>query len=338
MYPPVFVQAMDVSEQVLGKEHSCTMTCAYNMAKLLQQQAQYKQSEAIFRELLDTSDGILKDPKHPEILKISTGMADVFLDMGKVAAAESICWRSSREDCETVLGPGHPFTINSIAVQAKLLYAQGLFQEAEALRLMAVQNSIKYHSLQNPLAVACLNGLASMLLSEEKTDEAESVITQAEQGCQAAAYEFSHPLVLRGTFNKAKLLRAKGNLEAAESMIRKLLETQSKQYGAVHPETMTTQMLLSGVLHDQAIALSDVQDEAEKLEEARVLCQQVIEGFIKALGANHPQTVESVKLMQEINYDVERIKPPDLTIQFEALNKLQMGDSDKSSAEAVAVT
>ena len=92
-----------------------------------------------------------------------------------------------------------------------------------------------------------------------------------------------HPYTLTVINDLAILLNDQGNVNEAEILYRRALETREQTLGLEHPDTLTSVNDLGTFLMKQG-----------KLAEAEPLLQRAVEGRKRTLGANHPHTLNSI--------------------------------------------
>ena len=75
--------------QMLGKEHSDTLTSLNNLASVLSSQGEYKEAEEMHRQLLVLKERI-PGMKHPDTLESINNLAEVLSSQGKYKEAEEM--------------------------------------------------------------------------------------------------------------------------------------------------------------------------------------------------------------------------------------------------------
>jgi len=85
------------------------------------------------------------------------------------------------------------------------------------------------------------------------------------------------PSTMATKYNLASRLKARGDLEVAEKLLREVLEAEEK---ANHPHAPITKKDLASMFQARG-----------DLEEAEKLCQEVLEAQEKNLGQDHPDTL-----------------------------------------------
>jgi tetratricopeptide (TPR) repeat protein len=135
---------------------------------------------------------------------------------------------------------------------------------------------------EHPDMLASVSNLATILQSQGKYEEAESMNQRALEGFEKALGK-EHPDTLASVSNLATILRTQEKYEEAESMNQRALEGFEKALEKEHPDTLTSVSNLALMLRTQG-----------KYEEAEQMDRRVLEGGEKALGKEHPDTLTSV--------------------------------------------
>jgi tetratricopeptide (TPR) repeat protein len=124
-------EALDLREEVLGKEHPDTLISTNNFALLLLNQGKYDEAEPLYRQTLALRGKVL-GREHPDTLMSMNNLALLLDYQGKYDEAEPM-YRQTLALTERVLGKEHPNTLLSMNNLALLLGSQGKYDEAEPL-------------------------------------------------------------------------------------------------------------------------------------------------------------------------------------------------------------
>jgi tetratricopeptide (TPR) repeat protein len=160
-----------------------------------------------------------------------------------------------------------------------LLKLQGDLVEAEDLYREAVAISNRVLGGEHPATLNRMNNLVALLLVEDQLEEADTMSLAVVEVCRRRSELERASITLRAMHNRAAVLRALGDLGAAEAIIRETLELYRRLRGDEHPDTLTAINTLLVLLEDQG-----------KLDEAEPMRRELIDAYHRSLGAHHPRT------------------------------------------------
>jgi tetratricopeptide (TPR) repeat protein len=179
---PLYRQAIEVGERVLGKDHPDVAVWCNNLATLLRDQGKYHQAEPLVRRAIEINERALgKD--HPDVAINYSVLALLLQDQGKYDQAEPL-YRQAIEVGERVLGKDHPDVAPWYNNLATLLQAQGKYDQAEPLVRRAIEITEKVVGKDHPNVAITYNVLARLLQDQGKYDEAEPLYRRAMEICQ----------------------------------------------------------------------------------------------------------------------------------------------------------
>jgi tetratricopeptide (TPR) repeat protein len=234
---------------------------------------------------------------------------------------------------ETVLGPEHPDTAESLNNLALLLQDQGDLAGARQLHERALTIREKVLGSGHPETAESLSNLALLLQDQRDLVGARPLYERA-----LAIYEKAlgpeHPSTATSLNNLALLLQAQGNLEEARPLYERALAIYEKVLGSDHPSTATglnnlallikAQGDLAGArpLYERALMIdekvlgpdhpdtaTDLSNLALLLQEqgdlapARPLFERALAVRERVLGPDHPQTVKSLDNLASLLHD-----------------------------------
>ena len=137
---PLYRNAPEASERVLGQEHPNTLNNVNNLAVILHRKGDYKGAEPLYCRALEASERVLGQ-EHPDTLISVNNLAVLLKSKGDYEGAEPL-YRRALEASERVLGQEHPDTLNSMNSLAALLFSKGDYKGAEQLYRRAVKGII----------------------------------------------------------------------------------------------------------------------------------------------------------------------------------------------------
>ncbi|KAJ7614804.1 hypothetical protein FB45DRAFT_1108929 [Roridomyces roridus] len=158
----------------------------------------------------------------------------------------------------------------------------GKFTKAEELQMMALQNSIKTLTEENPLTLTAMADLAGTYRNLGKFHQAASLQSIVLAKRESILGE-NHTATLTAMIQLAVTYHDLGMLEKAEGLGRVALEKSKILLGEDDPQT------LSALAH-----LADTYCDLGNYNKAEELGLLVIEKQKKVLGTNHPQTIQAI--------------------------------------------
>ena len=242
---PLYQQALQLSEKVLGKEHPDTIASVNNLAGLYQSQGRYAEAEPLYQQALQLYEKVL-GKEHPDTITSVNNLAFLYKSQGRYAEAEPL-YQQALQLREKVLGKEHPSTITSVNNLAGLYQSQGRYAEAEPLYQQALQLSEKVLGKEHPDTIASVNNLAGLYQSQGRYAEAEPLYQQALQLYEKVLGK-EHPDTITSVNNLAFLYKSQGRYAEAEPLYQQALQLREKVLGKEHPDTIGTQLNLFGLM------------------------------------------------------------------------------------------
>jgi len=201
-----------------------------------------------------------------------------------------------------VLGNGHPETLKSVGMMATLLVEQAhlhkpgspermkAFREAEPLYREAVQGFTRGLGQYHPTPLSYAHELSRLLLDMGKDTDAEKMSRESVKGCRASLGD-SHPETLIAITHLSAVLRQQKRYDEAALLARevrlgwKAIEGDAK----VPRNTLTASNILAELLHTMG-----------NNQEALPLCRDVLNGFLRAVGPQHPFTMSAADNLSNV--------------------------------------
>jgi tetratricopeptide (TPR) repeat protein len=160
---PLYLQALELSEQVLGENHPDVATSLNNLAYLYYSQGRYEQAEPLYLQALELRKRLLGE-NHPDVATSLNNLAYLYYSQGRYEQAEPL-YLQALELRKRLLGENHPDVASSLNNLASLYYSQGRYTEAEPLFEQALELSERLLGENHPNTVTCRNNLE--ILREE---------------------------------------------------------------------------------------------------------------------------------------------------------------------------
>ena len=150
------------------------------------------------------------------------------------------------------------------------------------------------HDLLTTLALK--DSLGAALTKQGKYSEAASILLEVLTTRESLNQTSASPGMLCTMNNLAAALHHQGHLASAESLHRRVLESNMQTLGISHPNTLTTMHNLAAVLADQG---PDNDKDNAKLSEAAKLLQRALQLSQQVNGPRSPPTLRIIG--QQVN-------------------------------------
>jgi len=297
-----------------------------------------REAEPLKREALAGCREVLGN-RHPHTLASVANLADLLMQLAPadpraIAEAEPLA-RESLAGTREVLGNGHPETLKSVGMMATLLTEAGhlhpptaperlkAFREAEPLYREAVVGFARGLGQYHPTPLSYSHELARLLLDMNKASEAETMSRDCLCGCRAALGD-SHPESLIAITHLAAVLRARQKFDEAATLAREVrngwkeLERDAK----VPRNTLTATNILAELLHTMGLDA-----------EAEPLCREVLNGFLRAVGPQHPFTVSAVDNLSNVLRSLNRVDEADKVLKQFGMKTPLQGVSEEAEGD-----
>lgn len=319
---PLYLHALEISEQVLGTEHPDTLASLNNLAYLYHSEGRYTAAEPLYRRALEARERVL-GPEHPDTLSSVHNLGALYESMGRYADAEPFYHRALNAS-ERVLGREDPDTLMSVNNLAALYKKMNRYAEAELLYLRALKARERVLGREHPDTLMSVNNLAMLFQAIGRYAEAEPLSLRALEGYQRVLGP-EHPYTLISVNNLAMLYDLTGRYAEAEPLYERALTANERVLGPVHPQTLSSVNNLAvlykvtrryaeaeplylraleaneqvlGPDHPQTLAfvnnLAALYEAENHYTEAELLYKRALETYEQVLGPEHPQTLTSV--------------------------------------------
>eukprot|EP00967_Tisochrysis_lutea_P142350 scaffold262834_cov31-Tisochrysis_lutea.AAC.1 len=264
----------------LPEQQRGTSRTLFYLARLLKQQGQLVESEALWRECVAARRREF-GARNQRTLAATGCLAMVLRERGNLDEAESLYQANVTIERE-MLGVRHPTTLVSMNNLASLLQDRGKLDDAEELQRETLEAKRDILGVRHPDTLTSMNNLAALLTAQGKLCQAEDLYHEAIKA-QRLILGVRHRNTLISINNLAGLLKAQNRLEAAEDLYREVYTVKCGLFGRRHPQTLTAMSTLASLLH-----LEGKQDEAEEL------LREALEAQREVLGARHPHALASM--------------------------------------------
>ncbi|MHC4698108.1 MAG: serine/threonine-protein kinase [Planctomycetota bacterium] len=301
--------ARDLNSRTLGPEHAETMKCTVLLGMVL---AELRQPEAVELQREALRVRLKRHGNQSELVAQSKSE----LAFSLFAAANPPRWEEAEsyfqqalELYSQTLGPEHEDIARSLHEFAAMRQFEGKLEEAEHLFRRSLAMSRKLLGDDHQFVMECKRDFADVLKSLGKFDEAQSLMEQVLAGTSRLFGKTWVPFMLR---QMASLQRAKGDLPAAEEMIRKALAVDCEQLADRHPDQAERLMGLAGSLlaYEAPPVGRHVADSASPTTTHPPYCQAVV--AMSELGQHPhplPATFTDLVAIIEDRYTADEAEP-----------------------------
>ena len=142
---PLYKEALQVREKVLGKEHPDTLTSMNNLAALYESQGRYGEAEPLLKEALQVLGEVLGE-EHPYTLSSMNNLALLYQFQGRYGEAEPL-YKETLQIGEKALGKTHPktlsFQLNYIGLMAHLKKDPSAFRLLKGMEVLLFSYSFQ---------------------------------------------------------------------------------------------------------------------------------------------------------------------------------------------------
>ncbi|KAL9581398.1 MAG: hypothetical protein Q9212_003929, partial [Teloschistes hypoglaucus] len=323
-------QVYESSTKMFDAFHPMTLASAGNLASIQQSRGKYDVAQTLLEkslELYEKHYGLL----NPSTLRTLGSLAVLRTKRGHLDAAEKDLRRVIHSQ-EALYGRVHVETQSSVNSLAGLLMQRHDFQsgnllhrevldntrqslgeeyletvmatsnlafacqmqhdhvEAEGLYKWAYDCSKKHLGEQHPRALKIPSNITGLLYNQGKLNEAEQVYRRLLQGRQGSS-SANHPDVFNAISSLAAVLMDQGRLEESEALNRDALNAKLQQFGRHDTSVLRTVDNMSTLL-----LMRGNYDDAEEL------ALWAMEGRELAHGPNHPETLSSIMILEQIRH------------------------------------
>jgi CHAT domain-containing protein len=145
---PLYIEAKDLKEKIVGKEHPDYANFCNNLAALYKNQGLYQKAEPLYIEGKDIQEKIL-GKEHIDYTRSCDNLANLYRMQGLYQKAEPL-YLEAKNINERILGKSHPDYTRSCVNLANLYRMQDLYQKAESFYKEVVQNKTNQIKLSFP--------------------------------------------------------------------------------------------------------------------------------------------------------------------------------------------
>ena len=327
--------AVDVVEDVLGPEHTDTLTFRGGLADAYYSSGHLDKAIALHREVLAQQYQVLGEgkihtltsqsnlalayvvagrlreaiPLHEEILAnkvrvLGPRHPSTLESQNNLAYAYQVAGRlraaiTLHEDTLTkrrkILGPTHPSTLESQNNLAGAYQAAGRLRAAITLYERVLADRVRVLGDDHPHTLTSRNNLAGAYQSAGRLSEAIALFEEV-LADRVRVLGDDHPHTLAFRSGLASAYQAAGRLSEAIPLYEDALAHQRDTLGPTHPSTLTTQS-----------SLANAYLAVDKLTEAIPLHEDTLAHQRDTLGPTHPSTLTTQTLLANAYLAVDKL-------------------------------
>ena len=308
-------------KQLLGDEHTDTLTSMNNLALALAHQGEHAEARTLQEQTLEIRRRVLGE-EHPSTLTSMNNLALTLARQGDHGGA-----RALHEDELTisrrVLGEEHPDTLTSMNNLALTLADQGDHAAALALQEQTLAIRCRLLGEEHPSTLASMSNFALSLADQGDHAGARTLQEQTLAICRRVLGE-EHPSTLTSMNNLALTLGNQGDHAGARMLQEQTLTISRRVLGKEHPHTLTSMNNLASTLLSQG-------DHAG----ARALQEDELESCRRVLGEENPSTLTSLNnLASTLGNQGDHVGARTLQEQTLTISRRVLGDKHPATARS----
>ncbi|KAF5246035.1 hypothetical protein FAUST_1446 [Fusarium austroamericanum] len=235
-------KAVETMTEVLGEEHSATLTSMANLASTFRYQGRWKEAEELDIGVVEIRKRVLGE-EHPDTLTSMANLASTFRYQGRWKEAEELDI-GVVEIRKRVLGEEHPDTLTSMANLAIIWKEQGRWKEAEELEVGVMETRKRVLGEEHPDTLTSMTNLASIYGNQGRWKEAEELGIRTMEIMKIVLGE-EHPDTLTSMANLAIIWKKQGRTRDALALMRSCIVLRERVLGTEHPHTASLAVVLA---------------------------------------------------------------------------------------------
>jgi tetratricopeptide (TPR) repeat protein len=212
---------------------------------------------------------------------------------GDIVKQAEKMYQRALQGYEKAWGLEHTSTLDTVNNLGNLYLKLGRLDEAEKMYQRALQGKEKAWGLEHTSTLDTVNNLGALYADLGRLDEAEKMYQRALQGYEKA-WGLEHTSTLDTVNNLGLLYAGLGRLDEAEKMYQRALQGYEK---AIGPKSIST--YIPALNNKWAIANLSIHQG--HIEDARIRFAEVLLGYQKVYGNNHPRCRELRDFLAELD-------------------------------------
>jgi CHAT domain-containing protein/Flp pilus assembly protein TadD len=229
---PLYLEAKEIYEKILGKEHPDYASSCTNLGILYEYQGLYQKAQPLYLEAKEIREKIL-GKENPDYAGSCSNLGILYEYQGLYQKAEPL-YLEAKNIYEKVLGKENPDYAGSCSNLAILYLQQGLYQKAEPLYLEAKNIYEKVLGKENPDYAGSCSNLAILYLQQGLYQKAEPLYLEAKE-IREKILGKEHPDYAGSCSNLAILYMQQGLYQKAEPLYLEAKSIYEKVLGKENP-------------------------------------------------------------------------------------------------------
>jgi len=300
-------RALAIRETKLGPEHPDTTRDLTLLAFVLAHHGDPGHGRTVLERAVRIREARL-GPDHPVTANGLGNLAYFLYNQGDLIHARPLFERAVAI-FEAGQGPGHhatPWGLGALAWSlgglASVLANQGDLDRARPLaeRVLAIREA--HQNPDHPAIAGSLTALASILYDQGDLDRAHA-LRQRALTIREARFGPDHPKAAPNLSNLALILYDQGDLDRARLLFDRALAICETWLAADHPTTGTFDVFEAAAIAWTLATLGKALQHQGDLDGARTLHERALAIFEAHLGADHPDTAQSLTNLAEVLAD-----------------------------------
>jgi tetratricopeptide (TPR) repeat protein len=232
---PLLQLMLTIQQQVLGDEHSDTVSTLNNLAFLYVQLGKYRQTEPLLQRALASYEQAL-GADHPQVGTVLDILGWCYIYEGKYAQAEALL-RRALAIWEPLQGLGYIEAATTPDVLGLLYMYWGRYAEAESFfqQALAIDEHIRGPEHLDTLIV--LVNLAGLHIRQGKFAEAELLLLRRVLPITERELGPEHHITALSLFTQGQLYALQSKFDEAEPLYQRALAAYEQVLGPEHPDT-----------------------------------------------------------------------------------------------------
>ena len=245
---PLYLRAVAVKEQALGKEHPDVAEVLSDLAGLYRREGKYAEAEPLYLRALAVKEQAF-GKEHPSVAETLNNLGVFYSGQDRLVETESLYLRAL-EIREKHLGKDHLDTAESMCNVAVLYRKQKRYAEAESLYLRSLAIRERLLGINHPNVAQVLNNIAFLYRHQERYVEAESLHLRS-LFIRDKTLGRDHHDVSDSLNNLAVIYRLQGRYEETEPLLHRALQIREDKLGKDHTDVASTLRIMAKLYHDQ---------------------------------------------------------------------------------------
>jgi tetratricopeptide (TPR) repeat protein len=277
---------LEVSTQLLGREHRSTLVSMLNLARTYSRQGRWGEAEVLEQEALEVTKRVFGN-EHVDTMTCMSRLAGTYNKQGRWEEAQ-VLHREVLEVRKRVLGSDHPDTLTSMTNLAATYMKQGRWGKAEGIQREALEVRKRVSGSEHDHTLTSMTNLAATYMKQGRWKEAEALEREVLE-VRKRVLGSEHPKTLTSMTGLAATYWSQGKWGDAEVLQRQALGVQTRVLGREHPNTLESMGWLAVTCQTLG-----------QLREAEMLMAAATEASKRVIGDSHPQTLDRVAWLAKI--------------------------------------